>query len=405
MNTTTYGLDKYDIKQATQKIEKQKAFLNKHYIRVGSKDIYLSEFTKNAYINSDRYIAEVNHRVWSLYHYANNNNLKNIFLTITLPSQYHPKIKNKYKNPKFIDDGDHTPKAGARELSKIYKRLLDLRAYRNIDKSDKCYFRVYEPHKDGTPHLHSSIFVPIDAIDDVVASFEKFFKTNFPDLQIKIETNINNPVAYLMKYILKTFDDLRDDKEITALSLWYTTHKITRFYTSRTLVSLDIYRVLGGRYSLIELTRMYKDQEISVFLEPDTRKVIEVFDRNMCIPIWTRRYIQQEFKPNKKVKLKYVKKDDTASKNLQVRFTDLDGNRFKVLNNQLVPISKYPLKPICKQTDMNLYNHFKKMDQSLNLNFDIKHYGLVKNELIKRGLIDGDIISVNQYNFEFDDIF
>jgi len=405
MNTTTYGLDKYDIKQATQKIEKQKAFLNKHYIRVGSKDIYLSEFTKNAYINSDRYIAEVNHRVWSLYHYANNNNLKNIFLTITLPSEYHPKIKNKYKNPKFIDDSDHTPKAGARELSKIYKRLLDLRAYRNIDKSDKCYFRVYEPHKDGTPHLHSSIFVPIDTIDDVVASFQNFFDINYPGLQIKIETNINNPVAYLMKYILKTFDDLRDDKEITALSLWYTTHKITRFYTSRTLVSLDIYRVLGGRYSLIELTRMYKDQEISVFLEPDTRKVIEVFDRNMCIPIWTRRYIQQEFKPNKKVKIKYLKKDDIASKNLQVRFTDLDGNRFKVLNNQLIPISKYPVKPICKQTDMNLYNHFKKMDQSLNLNFDIKHYGLVKNELINRGLIDGDIISVNQYSFEFDDIF
>ncbi len=393
MQTSTYGLNKNDIKRAKDKIDNQKAFLQKHYIRVGTKDIYLSEFTKNAYINSDRYIAEVNHRVWSLYHYANNNNLKNIFLTITLPSQYHPKIKNKYKNPKFIDDNEHTPKAGARELSKMYKRLLDLRAYRNIDKSDKCYFRVYEPHKDGTPHLHSSIFVPIDAIDDVVASFENFFKTNFPDLQIKIETNINNPVAYLMKYILKTFDDLRDDKEITALSLWYTTHRITRFYTSRTLVSLDIYRVLGGRYSLIELTRMYKDQEISVFLEPETRKVIEVFDRNMCISIWERRYIQKEFKPNQKIKLSHKPK----SKPLFIRYIDNNGDKYNIKDGKISNKLVKAIKPVNKQSDFELYTHFKKMDDDHTMSFDIKHYGLVKNELIKRGLVDGEIISLNEY--------
>lgn len=37
--------------------------------------------------------------------------------------------------------------------------MLNLRVLRNIDKEDKCYFRVYEPHKDGTPHLHFSLFV------------------------------------------------------------------------------------------------------------------------------------------------------------------------------------------------------------------------------------------------------
>ncbi|MEA3384631.1 MAG: hypothetical protein U9Q20_08200 [Campylobacterota bacterium] len=37
------------------------------------------------------------------------------------------------------------------------------------------------------------------------------------------------------------------------------------------------------------------------------------------------------------------------------------------------------------------------MDSDLDCDFDIKHYGLVKNELIKRGLIDGDILSLNDY--------
>lgn len=215
-----FGLTPYQVQKAKDKIASQKAFLEKHYIKVGTDNLSLASFTKNAYINSDRYIAEVNHRVWSLYHYANNQGLKNIFLTITLPSEYHPKIANRYKNPKFIDDTEHTPRAGARELSKMYKKLLDLRAYKNIDKEDKCYFRVYEPHKDGTPHLHSSMFVPENELDNVIESFTRWFKTNYPKLQFKIETNINNPVAYLMKYILKTFDDLRHMcKDITHLSL------------------------------------------------------------------------------------------------------------------------------------------------------------------------------------------
>ena len=74
-----------------------------------------------------------------------------------------------------------------------------------------------------------------------------------------------------MKYILKTLDDLRaDNQKITDLTLWYILHGICRIYTSRTLISLDVYRVLGGRYSLNELSVMYKDKEISILLCPET---------------------------------------------------------------------------------------------------------------------------------------
>lgn len=392
-----FGLTQYQVQKAKNKIASQKAFLEKHYIKVGTDNLSLASFTKNAYINSDRYIAEVNHRVWSLYHYAKNHNLRNIFLTITLPSEYHPKIKNRYKNPKFINDDEHTSRAGARELSKIYKKLLDLRAYKNIDKEDKCYFRVYEPHKDGTPHLHSSIFVPEHEIDNVVESFKRWFKTNYPNLQFKIETNINNPVAYLMKYILKTFDDLRDkSKDITHLSLWYLSHRITRFYTSQTLISLDVYRRLKGRYSLLELTKMYQDKIISVFLNSDTRAVTEVYHNKMGIPIYEKRYIQQEYKPNERINLKYKKK----TKPLKVRFTDTNGITYNFIDGKLV--KPLDIKPVCKYSDMSLYQHFRSMDSDSSMDFDIKHYGVVKNELIGRGFIDGEVLSLNDYNYEFD---
>ncbi len=34
--------------------------------------------------------------------------------------------------------------------------------------------------------------------------------------------------------------------------------------------------------------------------------------------------------------------------------------------------------------------------------YDLKHYGLAKNELIKRGYIEGDIISLNDYTNDFE---
>ena len=34
-------------------------------------------------------------------------------------------------------------------------------------------------------------------------------------------------------------------------------------------------------------------------------------------------------------------------------------------------------------------------------NINLHHYGLVKNELIKRGFISGEITSLNEYNSNF----
>jgi hypothetical protein len=35
-------------------------------------------------------------------------------------------------------------------------------------------------------------------------------------------------------------------------------------------------------------------------------------------------------------------------------------------------------------------------------NLNLHHYGLVKNEMIKRGLLVGEIISLNEYGNSFD---
>jgi hypothetical protein len=201
-------------------------------------------------------------------------------------------IKTKKPNFDNVKYEDYTPLAGTRELSKMFHKLQMLRVYRDIPKADKCYFRVCEPHQDGTPHIHISLFVPADKVEPIIKRFSDYIKKTF-DVQFDMQTNIKNPVAYLMKYILKTFDDLRENKNnLTDLSLWYLLHGITRFYTSRTLISLDIFRALNGKYSLIELTHMYNDDELTVLLDSDTKKLVAIYDtvgniyKNSLDTIW-----------------------------------------------------------------------------------------------------------------------
>lgn len=288
-----YGLTDTLRDQAIEKIKRHKIFLDTHAVTFAHHQMKLSDFFKNSYINADRYIAEINNRVASLYKYATERKLTNVFLTITLPSEYHPK-KSIYRNgrlikvidnPRYINDSSHQPKNASKELSRIFKQIQDLRVYRNIPKDDRVYFRVFEPHKDGTPHLHASIFIPDYAVSGFVSSVQRWAKKHgLKKAQIKIETQIKNPVAYLMKYILKTFDDLRKDKDnLTDLTLWYIVHGINRFYTSRTLINLEIYRKFRGSHDLLEVTKMYRDNEISVLIDAQTKKTVMIYDQNNVI--------------------------------------------------------------------------------------------------------------------------
>ncbi len=71
-------------------------------------------------------------------------------------------------------------------------------------------------------------------------TFIEIFEKFFPDPLGKIETDIINPVHYLIKYILKTVDDYRHENKnyfkYSPLSLWYIRWGIRRFSMSRTFV-------------------------------------------------------------------------------------------------------------------------------------------------------------------------
>lgn len=388
-----YGITKELRKYGLEKIKKQKNFLNSNFFQIGRDTIPMALLVKNAYHNSNKYIAEVNQRVYSLFHYANNKGLKNIFGTITLPSKYH-KYKTLsngrlVKNPKYQNLSAND---GAKELSKMFKALLDNHSYKDIPKEDKCYFRVYEPHKNGTPHLHFSMFVPAHKVEILAQKFKNYFDNNYPTLRVDFQTEINNPVAYLMKYILKTFDDLREDENnISDLSLWYIVNRITRFYTSRTLISLEVYRKLNGRYNLLELTEMYRNKQLSVLVDIDTNKVVSIHDNvgNIYNKKDTQIKSINSFKVEPKLKIK--RKEDRKKEPIIM----IDDKRYVSINGQL---QEY-IPTVNKMNDIQLHKHYRDLEEDI-YNINMQHYCLIKNELIDRDILHDEKLPINQYTVD-----
>ncbi len=396
-----YGLTKEDRKAGLKKIQDTRFFLDNNFCDIGGKTFAYSQFFKNSFVNSDRYVSELQNRSWSLYHYAQLRSLRNVFVTLTLPSEYHKYKTTKkgklVKNPKFIDDEHHTPKQASKELSKLMRKIVNDRSYSNIPSENRLYFRVTEPHKNGTPHLHISFFIP----DENVDKFIEMINRKFPQPQSKIETDIKSPVGYLMKYILKTLDDLRgNNNNITDLSLWYIHHGISRFYTSRTLISLDIYRILGGRYNLLELTTMYKNKELIVWLDGQTNKVVEIFDSfgriynrkptNLSINSGYES-MQVQSKPTLK------KEEEIKSYKIPCIIDDVDYT----LNLETNELIKDIVTP-AYMGDLNLYDYFNSLDIEDD-EITLVHYGITQNEMIDRGLLtDIDIQPLNDFNTNFE---
>ena len=275
-----YGLTKKQLEVNETKLALQRRFLNLSvlYDKQTGNMIPLRDLIISANHSPHRYHAEVHNRVHTLVGEAERKGLVPIFMTITLPSEYHPfKMVNKklVTNPKF--DGT-PPREAVKALTKRFARFRNDRVLRDIGKDNRMYFRVNEPHQSGTPHTHILYYVPKESVNRVIAVFKRLYPQKGNDIQ----DNLRNAVSYVMKYINKTLPKSKAEKlskKDRYLNAWYSHHRVTRFSSSRTLAPLYLYRLLHHRYSLRALTKLRKDGTIRVFSPvDDLNKVVEIFE-------------------------------------------------------------------------------------------------------------------------------
>jgi len=279
-----YGLTKKQLEVNETKLALQRRFLNLSvlYDKQTSNMIPLRDLVISANHSPHRYYSEVQNRVNTLVGEAERKELVPVFMTITLPSEYHPfktvthqDKKKLVQNPKF--DGT-SPREAVKALTKRFARLRNDRALRDIGKDNRMYFRVNEPHQSGTPHTHILYYVPKDSVNRIVSVFKRLYPEKGNDIQYKLR----NAVAYVMKYINKTLPKSKSDKlskKDRYLNAWYSHHRVTRFSSSRTLAPLYLYRLLYHRYSLRALTKLKKDGRIRIFAPvDDLNKIVEIFE-------------------------------------------------------------------------------------------------------------------------------
>lgn len=277
-----YGLNEYDFAQVQFKLDKQKAFLQnaRLYDNISQKYITLDTFVMSANHNPDRYYAQIQNRINTLSDEAKEKKLEPVFITLTLPSEFHKQKLNKYTkqlepNSKY---NNTTPREAVKILTKMFSKLRHDRSLKELSKDQRIFFRVNEPHKDGTPHTHILLFIPKTRIKRTVEAFNRIYnpKTN------KIETDIKNSTAYIMKYINKTLPLSKQQnltKKDNYMNAWYSKHRIIRFNSSRTLAPLNIYRLLHKQYTLKTLTQSLRNDELTIFVSTlNPNKILEIFE-------------------------------------------------------------------------------------------------------------------------------
>lgn len=412
-----YGITEKDIEVIDNKIYKQKLFLINGFIDIPGSNKNLLDNTYSANLNPKKYFAEINNRVNTMFFNAKEKGLKPVFVTLTAPSKYHKKNRSGFLKT--------SPNETAKELTQIWNKFTNLQVFQKMKKElghGLVYFRVYEPHKSGVPHLHAMIFIPSSYILQVKKKYEEYFSSNkwganskAIDFKFTWDKNGGGAVGYIMKYITKTFKD-EDNKKTQYAVYWYIKHKIRRFLSSRTLAPLEIYRKV--RYFFKNkcvndfqkvtselqqgvIKKLFDNTELLyIYYNHDTGEVEEkiLWGKNTDLLLKNRaskeaqslmeeqeRQRVRDLKEHRKKQSQNFQRDIKVFENKGDKYTyDYNRGEFKKL-----PVITSRLK------DYQLMQYFRKLDNSNLEDVNIQHYLLTKNEMIKRGLLKGEIQPLN----------
>jgi len=391
-----YGITRDMREIAKLKISKTKDYLSSLLIDVDGEKKPVINFVSNSFINPHRYIAEINHRIDAINTYAKEKGLIPIFFTLTLPSEYHRRRRITLKSGKkiFVRNDNYNPdlsvKDGTRKLTKMLSRIRSHRVYKTIDKNRKIYYRVVEPHKDGTPHTHILFYIPPERKERFVRALNNLYPNGY------VVADVKDATGYMMKYVLKTLDDLRNGEDkLTDLTYWYVYHGICRLYTSRTLAPLEAYRRLGGYYSLLDLTKKVKSGDVRLWYDRDGERIIaiteDIVDDDGFIikkdyDLWYKKRRKLEFhggRPYQKVPSKIVHKKKDC-----IVPVDTPQGRFYYVGDRLVQ----PVDIPSRISDPALIAKYWSYDLE---NDSYAKFAVLHNEMVKRGLIEEDTIFLN----------
>ncbi len=438
-----YGLKEKDLKEIQKKHEVQRDYLDNHNFTTATgqiKSLLDVSFSAN---HSKRYYSEIINKINTINEIIATQEIEyqSIFITITLdgyfrdflkgnfsrynPSKHSKDIPNNERFGFLKDKIENNEKFTIKDLYNVLNFQLNRFQKSNVFKKIKKdghkahYIRVCEPHKkDGVPHLHLMLYVPTRYLQTLKEFYIAYFPApqNLKPLNSAIhdgqlngfQWEIKSAPAYILKYIFKSFLNVQNENELDYLQAWYIKHRILRVVTSHSLVPAWVYRKIAPLEKDWHYITDIKTNFISewskeddyIRLEDEYNRTLE-YDKGVYKLYYKDRIIKEfgtrkEDTPiaiNSTINLKYKKR-------IKEPKIIIDGKNYILKDNQLTQI--FIKKPIIYTSSYNLYQSFISMENKDIDSIDLNHYALVKNELIKRKQIPGEILPISDYKINFD---
>lgn len=236
-----------------------------------------------------------------------NENMCSVFITLTLPSAYHPfrSIKTAKgrlyveDNPDFMFDSlKEAVSYGYKELNRIYQTFY--KRLKNYVKSDLYYIKAIENHQTMIPHLHLVLYFPFDYLDRVKGLFKRVvehFELNRTDIEeVSFKEDINYASKYLLKYIIKDLNNSSDIYKARVLDGWKRFHKIRVLTSSQLPLNVMVYKQIYKAISFMPENKINfkSDDKISVLKEKINEEV-----QSLNIPLYL--YFQDNFSIQKTI--------------------------------------------------------------------------------------------------------
>jgi len=161
-----------------------------------------------------------------------------VFVTCTLPTQYHPFSKNEV-NPKYNDS--NTIEVGYKLLQE-FSRSLTHDFFFNQKRVKLKYFRVCEPHKSFVPHFHLILWIPkgsVDAFHEHHKNTILLYKFNKRGQDKKVLDTAKYATTYILKYTQKTLEG------VAYVRGWKQFHKIRLTASSRGSIPSSVFKKLS----------------------------------------------------------------------------------------------------------------------------------------------------------------
>jgi hypothetical protein len=289
-----------------EKEQKQKSYLQYNkFVNLSSKEqININYDFEKKY---KEYSKITEQKAYSIQELARRKEFCSVFITLTLPSAYHPfqSVATKQGRLYVADNKDFgfnslkdAVSYGYKELNNIYQTFY--KRIKNYVKNDLFYIRSVEHHSSMIPHIHLVLYFPVDKLDFVKSVFKRVvehFKLDRTDLEeVSFKDNINYASKYLLKYIIKDLNNGADIFKARVLDGWKRYHKIRVLTSSLLPLNVMIYKKLYSAVSLIPKNKISFNIDGNIF---SMKEKIDLETKDLGLPIYL--FFQDNFSIEKTV--------------------------------------------------------------------------------------------------------